>query len=466
MLKRIIINTSNKQHISSCLLTSQKTSILVQQRYHFNGKSAKWSGSDPDTARSVINNFVKNKQVIDQSSQTNNDSKTKGQRKRGGGGGEVKKVAVGDNIQNQVMKQKQLDRLQKKAMTNSSKTQQYASIDQTNTTNYDADLLYPTTGTDNLLLHHLLKRKNSDYKSDFDQEEEEVGKQDDYDKEDNKHTFNQSDTMISKELVQLLKTKGLSIEPKEITPSLISSLTIHPQTSDAQFNKFTYLGNVIYNLIIKEFKGKTKEKDFQEYRSYVNGRYYLRTKCQEMGLDRLIRVYQNDWTEPIQPYVDRYYTSKGLIQFIGALFMEKGFLFTRQFILDNILNQSIEKVLIDNPESSLFKKFSSFKLQPPRFEFESINMKYFPLYKVKLYSGSDVLVYSYGESESEAFNSTVELFNEKCDSLSSALQIVALAPMTDERSMRTEQYQVDIEALRKNTRPFKDNDNRQLHERK
>eukprot|EP01133_Synstelium_polycarpum_P019717 gene19717-23612_t len=235
---------------------------------------------------------------------------------------------------------------------------------------------------------------------------------------------------------KLLITRGLLASDTTKIPRLLSeSLTYDlRQHSLASRSKLFYFGKLVYNTVISHEIDMDGEI-FKEFMATVRAPTFLRKQCERLGLAEFVIANVSERPADFQQYYTRHYVYRCFMQFLGALYLERGFQVTRSFILTHVLEQPAklpETFILEEPESQLFQKFVQYKIEPPRYVTRPSSHSN-PLYKSMIYSGSKNLVYSYGLSESESMHSAIEHLNTKCGSITSVLSLLVQDnPITDQ----------------------------------
>ena len=112
--------------------------------------------------------------------------------------------------------------------------------------------------------------------------------------------------------------------------------------------RLEFLGDAILDAIIADFlfkKFPTRDEGFlTEMRSKIVSRVQLNKLSQKLGLDELIKLDSNSNGQY------RSYGGDAFEALIGAIFLDKGYLFTRKILLNRIINHYLDLELLENQE--------------------------------------------------------------------------------------------------------------------
>ncbi|MCK9301876.1 MAG: ribonuclease III [Bacteroidales bacterium] len=137
---------------------------------------------------------------------------------------------------------------------------------------------------------------------------------------------------------------------------------------DLNNERLEYLGDAIIGAIVAEYLYKLypykKEGFLSEMRSKLVSRSQLNSLCKTIGLNKLIAFQHQGNAKSIE--------GDAFEAFFGALFLDKGFNFTKRILVQNIINRNFDLQEIEQKNSNFKsiilewsqknKKFAEFKV--------------------------------------------------------------------------------------------------------
>lgn len=150
-------------------------------------------------------------------------------------------------------------------------------------------------------------------------------------------TDNQGDKKFLKDIQHVIGQRPYNLELYKLAMRHSSKATINNHGLKESNERLEYLGDAILGMIVAEFlftRFPFKEEGFlTEVRSKIVNREMLNKISRKIGLKDLIEFnYQGNTLTPKSIYGD------SLEALIGAIYLDKGFFFTKRFIINKLLN--------------------------------------------------------------------------------------------------------------------------------
>ncbi|KAF2074615.1 hypothetical protein CYY_004085 [Polysphondylium violaceum] len=204
-----------------------------------------------------------------------------------------------------------------------------------------------------------------------------------------------------------------------------SSITASGQLNLAANQKLMYFGKLCLGKTIQDSSSFQFEEDIHrlEFRRSVESSFFLRKRFVSLGLDQFVRFnLKKQQIKNIEYYQNHYYY-QSMVKFLGALYLEFGYIKTSLFIHQFLLEQPtkpLESILLDMPNYTLIKRFAMYKLEHPIIETSA----HLPLYETTIKSGRTVLQTGFGLTRDDSKYSCMELLNQQTNTLGETLSLI------------------------------------------
>lgn len=180
----------------------------------------------------------------------------------------------------------------------------------------------------------------------------------------------------------------------------------HPELKIEDNERLEFLGDSVLHLIITNYLFKnfpeSSEGQLSNYRSGVVSKTVLAEISEDIGLDKYLRLGRGQLKEGVKPNI----LADALEAFLGALFLDKGYQETENFVTYFLLgrmNQVMKTKLWHNSKSILQEKSQKFfKIRPVYMVVNVSEENHYKIFEVNVLLQSEIIGTGTGHSKKEA----------------------------------------------------------------